>query len=145
VPPPPHTSDKDQNDAGKKDPPGNYPLRWPVEGSVVARFGMRDGVNHDGIDIAVPAGTEVHAAAAGRVVFAARHGGYGNLVILRHDDGLVTIYAHNSSNLVHRGEHVTAGQVVARVGTTARTGDAQLHFEVREGIKAANPMRFLPP
>lgn len=123
----------------------SYPLRWPVEGSVVTRFGLRNGVNHDGIDIAVSAGTDVHAAAAGRVIFAARHGGYGNLVILRHDSGLVTIYAHNSINLVRRGDHVTAGQVVARVGPGAHSGDAQLHFEVREGVKAANPMKFLPP
>lgn len=122
-----------------------YRLRWPVEGSIVARFGTRAGSPHDGIDIAVAAGTAVRAAAAGKVVFSGRHGGYGNLVIVRHGDGLVTVYAHNSVNLVRKGQHVAAGEILGRVGTASRTGSAQLHFEVREGVEARNPLKYLPP
>ncbi len=122
-----------------------YPLRWPVDGKVVARFGPRDGALHDGIDIAAPAGTEIHAAAGGKVIFAGRYGGYGNLVILRHDDGLLTVYARTAVNLVRRGQHVAAGQVIGRVAAASGGGTAQVHFEVREGIEAKNPVRFLPP
>ncbi|MBN1962579.1 MAG: peptidoglycan DD-metalloendopeptidase family protein [Deltaproteobacteria bacterium] len=122
-----------------------YALLWPVDGSIIARFGKRHGVKHDGIDIAAPAGTAVRAAADGRVIFSARHGGYGNLVIIRHNKGLVTIYAHNRTNSVRRGDHVTAGQIIAHVGKGTRTGKDKLHFEVRKGTTAVDPMRFLPP
>ncbi len=123
----------------------SYPLRWPVNGRVIKRFGTSQGVRHDGIDIVVPEGTRVRAAAAGKVVFSGKHGGYGNLIILRHDSGLVTVYAHNKRNLVRKGAKVSAGQDIAFVGEAARTGIVKLHFEVREGVRAQNPMKYLPP
>ena len=97
------------------------------------------------MDIAADPGTGVRAAAAGKVLFAAEHGSYGNLVVLRHDDGLVTVYAHNEINLVRKGQRVRAGQLIARVGQTGRATGPHLHFEVRRGTAPENPMRFLPP
>jgi murein DD-endopeptidase MepM/ murein hydrolase activator NlpD len=123
----------------------HYPLRWPLDGAITSRFGARDGRPHDGIDIGAPEGTAVRAAAGGQVVFAAEHAGYGNLVILRHTDGLVTIYAHASVNLVRKGQQVSTGQVIAKVGTTGRTSGPHLHFEVRKGLTPENPLHFLPP
>jgi murein DD-endopeptidase MepM/ murein hydrolase activator NlpD len=134
-----------ESPAASSDGKGSGRLRWPVEGKITARFGARDGMAHDGIDIAAAAGTPIHAAAAGKVVFAGRYGGYGNLVIVRHDDGLVTIYAHNSVNLVRRGQRVARGDIVGRVGTSRTNHEAQLHFEVREGVEARNPLKYLTP
>ncbi len=124
---------------------GRYPLRWPLDGTITSRFGNRGGRSHDGIDIGAALGTAVHAAAGGRVLYSARRGGYGNLVILRHDDGLVTVYAHNTVNLVRTGQAVGAGQVIAKVGSTGRATGPHLHFEVRRGTAPENPLRFLPP
>ncbi len=122
-----------------------YPLRWPVEGELTSRYGRREGRGHDGIDIGAPEGTAVKAAAAGEVLFSARHGGYGNLVIVKHDAGLVTVYAHHQKNLVEKGQRVAAGQVIARVGTSGRASGPHLHFEVRRGTSPENPLRYLPP
>jgi len=138
--PPPAASDDDR----EARPPASYPLRWPLEGPVVARFGARDGAAHDGIDLTSTSGTPVKAAAAGRVIFAGRQGSYGNLVIVRHEGGLLTVYAHLSVTLVRRGQTVALGDAVGRLGGTA-TAPAPLHFEVREGVVARNPLKFLPP
>lgn len=137
--PRPATSDED-----RERPPTSYPLRWPLEGQVVARFGARDGAAHDGIDLTGTSGTPVKAAAAGRVIFAGRQGSYGNLVIVRHEGGLLTVYAHLSVTLVRRGQSVALGDAVGRLGGTA-TAPVPLHFEVREGVAARNPLKFLPP
>jgi len=126
-------------------PHGRYPLRWPIDGAITSRFGTRDGQNHDGIDIDAPSGAAVHAAASGQVIFADGHAGYGNMVIVRHVSGLVTIYAHNSRLLVHKGDPVSAGQVIASVGATGRATGPHLHFEVRKGVAPENPLHFLPP
>jgi lipoprotein NlpD len=122
-----------------------YKLRWPVDGTITSRFGTREGRAHDGIDIGAPKGTDVRAAAAGEVVFSARHGGYGNLVVVRHADGLVTVYAHHSVNLVRKGQSVSPGQIIAKVGDSGRASGPHLHFEVRQGVEPQNPLRFLPP
>lgn len=123
-----------------------YPLSWPLEGPITSRFGRQPGRNvHDGIDIRAPKGTKVKAAGAGEVLFASKHGGYGNLVVVRHDDGLVTVYAHHDVNLVHKGDRVKAGQYVGRVGQTGRASGPHLHFEVRRGVTPENPLRYLPP
>ena len=122
-----------------------YPLRWPVKGRITSRFGARSGKRHDGIDIGAKKGAKVVAAAAGEVIYSDRHGGYGNLVILRHPGGVVTVYAHNSQNLVATGTKVTEGQVIARVGDTGQTSGPHLHFEVRRGAVPQNPLKFLPP
>ncbi len=124
---------------------GKYALTWPVDGTITSRFGKRSGRHHDGIDIGASKGTQVRAAAAGEVLFAAKQGGYGNLVLLKHADGIVTVYAHHERNLVRKGQHVEAGQVIAFVGQTGRSTGPHLHFEVRRGVKPDNPLRYLPP
>ncbi|MEL6759836.1 MAG: LysM peptidoglycan-binding domain-containing M23 family metallopeptidase [Myxococcota bacterium] len=122
-----------------------YPLRWPVRGKVLRRYGRSGKKHHDGIDILADAGEPVHAAAAGKVVFADEHGGYGKLILLRHDSGLITVYAHQSALLVKKGDRVDGGRVIAKVGATGSASSAHLHFEVRRGIDPQNPLRFLPP
>ena len=84
------------------------------------------------------------AAANGEVIYSGALRGYGNIVILRHNDGLVTIYAHNQKNLVREGERVRRGRVIARVGQTGRASGPHLHFEVRKDNLARNPLRHLP-
>jgi murein DD-endopeptidase MepM/ murein hydrolase activator NlpD len=120
------------------------PLAWPLQGVLYGRYGVRAGRRHDGIDIAAPEGTPVLAAAAGSVLYAGEQAGYGGLVILRHDGGLVTLYAHNSRLLVSEGDRVRRGQPIARVGETGRTSGPHLHFEVREGTRPRNPLLYLP-
>ena len=100
---------------------------------------------HEGVDIAAPVGTPVMAAASGRVLFAGRMRGYGKTIILQHDNHYVTVYAHDSTNLVSEGQMVQRGQVIARVGRSGRTTGANLHFEVRHNNIASNPMLYLSP
>jgi murein DD-endopeptidase MepM/ murein hydrolase activator NlpD len=119
-------------------------LGWPLKGVLYGRFGVRGGAHHDGIDIAAPEGSPVLAAADGTVIFVGQQSGYGNVVIVRHDHGLVTVYAHNSAVMVQEGAHVARGQQVARVGQTGRTTGPHLHFEVREGVKPRDPLLYLP-
>jgi murein DD-endopeptidase MepM/ murein hydrolase activator NlpD len=119
---------------------------WPVEGVVSSPFGARAGKRHDGIDIAVPEGTPVRAAADGVVVYAgARVAGYGNLVLVRHDGDLVTVYAHNRLLEVREGDRVSRGQEIARSGQTGRATAPHLHFEVRRSQAPTNPLEYLPP
>jgi murein DD-endopeptidase MepM/ murein hydrolase activator NlpD len=119
-------------------------LAWPLKGVLYGRYGLRSGQRHDGIDIAAPEGTTVGAAADGTVIFAGRQAGYGALVILRHGGGLVTLYAHNARVLVKQGQEVRQGQPIATVGQTGKTTGPHLHFEVREGTRPRDPLRFLP-
>lgn len=119
-------------------------LRWPVQGVLYSRYGVRQGQRHDGIDIAAPEGTAVGAAGPGVVLYAGVQSGYGSIVILRHEGGLLTLYAHASALLVHQGDQVAAGQPIARVGHSGRTTGPHLHFEVREGTRPRNPLSYLP-
>ncbi len=125
--------------------PESRQFAWPVaEGQVSSGFGMRNGAMHEGVDIAAPAGTPVHAADAGTVIFAGVLHGYGNTVIIEHDSHYATVYAHNERNLVREGERVARGETI---GTIGRTGDAtgsNLHFEVRRDNVAQNPLAYLP-
>ena len=118
-------------------------LRWPVKGVLYSRYGVRQGQRHDGIDIAAPEGSPIAAAAPGEVVYAGAQSGYGSIVILRHDRGLLTLYAHASKLLVRQGERVGAGQPIAKVGRSGRTTGPHLHFEVREGTRPRNPLFYL--
>jgi murein DD-endopeptidase MepM/ murein hydrolase activator NlpD len=120
------------------------PLRWPVRGVITSPFGKRWGKVHDGIDIGAPRGSSVAAVADGEVVFSDNHGAYGNVVIVRHKGGMMTVYAHAERNLVRQGDRVRAGQTIARVGSTGRSTGPHLHFEVRRGVHPENPMQFLP-
>ncbi len=119
-------------------------FEWPIVGELSSLFGMRHGRRHDGIDIRSPQGTPIRAAAPGEVVFSKRMRGYGNLVLVRHENDYFTVYAHNSVNLVKPGAKIRTGQVIAKVGRTGRATGPHLHFEVREGSKPRNPLFFLP-
>lgn len=118
---------------------------WPVnDGMVSSGFGVRNGAMHQGIDIAAPEGTPVHAVDSGVVIYSGALHGYGNVVIISHDRDYATVYGHNELNLVKEGEHVVRGQTIARVGTSGRTTGANLHFEVRYDNVAHNPLAYLP-
>ncbi len=117
---------------------------WPVEGTMLSGFGIRNGRRHDGIDIATKVGTPIKAAASGKVVFSDRIGGYGNTVIIRHPDNFFSIYAHNQKNLVKKGKTVKRGDEIALLGATGNATGPHCHFEIRHGQKARNPLFFLP-
>ncbi len=120
-------------------------LRWPVAGGVVtSAFGVRNGSQHDGIDVQAPAGAAVFAAQDGEVLFSNALRGYGNLLILRHSGGFSTVYANNQANLVRQGQRVRAGDIIARVGQSTHASGASLHFEVRRDNVARNPLPYLP-
>lgn len=117
---------------------------WPVKGAIISGFGIRRGRRHDGVDIKAPPGSPVMVADSGRVVYAGVMRGYGNLILVRHPNNFFTAYAHNRKNLVKKGEKVKRGETIAFVGRTGRATGPHLHFEVREGEKARNPLFFLP-
>lgn len=120
-------------------------MLWPVKGKTTSVFGRRGSRMHDGIDIKAKEGTPIHAAAAGTVVYADnRLSGYGKLVIVRHGRNLFTAYAHNQRNLVRKGAKVRRGDVIAKVGHTGRASGPHLHFEVRHGSTAVDPLAYLP-
>ncbi len=117
---------------------------WPVEGPVMSQFGIRRGRRHDGIDVSAHSGTPIRAASDGEVVFSGTMHGYGNLILVRHDDNYFTAYAHNSANLVDEGKNVSQGDIIAEVGRTGRATGNHLHFEIRRGQEAMDPLAFLP-
>ncbi|MET0529788.1 MAG: peptidoglycan DD-metalloendopeptidase family protein [Microvirga sp.] len=117
-------------------------FRWPARGRVIAGFGANGG--NEGINIAVPEGTPVKSAEAGTVTYAGSEvKGYGNLVLVRHENGFVSAYAHNGSLSVKRGEQVKRGQVIATSGQTGNVTSPQLHFEIRKGATPVDPMKHL--
>lgn len=120
---------------------------WPVRGKVVSNFGAKEkGLHNDGINIAAPAGSPVHAAENGVVAYAGNElRGFGNLLLIKHANGYVTAYAHNGNLLVQRGDKVEKGQPVATVGSTGSVTQPQLHFELRKGKKALDPRKVMPP
>lgn len=124
---------------------GSSKLRWPVVGKVVSGFGPRpDGTHNDGVNVAAPIGTDVHAADAGVVAYAGDElKGYGNLVLLRHDNGWVTAYAHADEVIVKRGDRVKRGQIIAKAGRTGQVDQPQVHFELRQGQKPVDPTPFM--
>lgn len=117
---------------------------WPVKGVVGSRFGVRDGTQHDGIDIDAPKGTVIVAADAGEVLYVGTQKGYGNLVLVRHADNLITVYAHNETNSVNAGDQVKRGQELGQVGQTGNATGPHCHFEVRQDRVPRNPLFFLP-
>ena len=104
------------------------------------------GGRNDGINIAAPRGTPVRAVEGGVVAYSGNElRGYGNLVLIKHPDGFISAYAHCEELLVKRGQHVKAGQVIAKVGATGGVGRPQLHFELRRGENPVDPKKFLAP
>ena len=116
---------------------------WPVSGPVTSPFGMRWGRMHTGIDIGVPYGTPIRAAASGQVIYAGWMDGYGNLVFIDHGRGISTGYAHQSSIAVSNGQAVTQGQVIGYVGCTGHCFGPHLHFEVRVNGTPVDPLAYL--
>ena len=120
-------------------------FRWPVKGKVIAGFGPRPDKSHnDGINIAVPQGAEVLASEGGTVAYAGNElKGYGNLVLIRHENNWVSAYAHNDQLLVKRGDTVRRGQTIAKAGRTGAVDQPQVHFELRQGSRPVDPMPHL--
>jgi murein DD-endopeptidase MepM/ murein hydrolase activator NlpD len=128
------------------EPAGALPsFRWPVRGRIIAGFGPKpNGLQNDGINLAVPEGTPIKAAEDGVVAYAGNElKGYGNLVLVRHSNGFVTAYAHASEILVKRGDTVKRGQVIAKSGQTGNVTAPQLHFEIRKGATPVDPSQYL--
>jgi len=120
-------------------------LRWPAKGKIIGQFGPRpDGTHNDGVNLSVPLGTDVHAAESGVVAYAGSElKGYGNLILVRHDNGWITAYAHNEELLAKRGDKVKRGQVLAKAGKSGQVDQPQVHFELRQGSKPVDPTPFM--
>ena len=118
---------------------------WPVQGKVISKFGsLGNGRNNDGINIQAAQGATVRAADAGTIVYAGNElKGFGNLILVKHSGGWITAYAHNQKLLVKKGQKVKRGEKIATVGNTGGVSSPQLHFEVRAGKKAVNPLNYL--
>ncbi len=122
-----------------------FSLIWPVEGRITSTFQSRDRPDHSGMDIAAPQGTPIKAAAPGKIVYSDnRISGYGNMVIIRHESGYFTVYAHNQRNTVKPGQEVRQGQVIGYVGMTGRATGPHLHFELRHEDTPLDPQDYLP-
>jgi len=119
---------------------------WPLEGRILESYGTGPaGTHNDGINIAARAGEPVRAAASGVVAYAGDAlRGYGNLVLIKHRHGYMTAYAHNGRLLVRRGQAVKRGQEIATAGATGAVRAPQLHFEIRRGTHALDPIDYLP-
>jgi len=116
---------------------------FPLPGAkVISPYGRRGGRQHTGVDLKTKANDNIYAAFDGEVTFSARFSGYGNLVRIRHDNGLETYYSHNSKNMVKVGDRVKAGDLIALTGQTGRATTPHLHFEIRLNGRPCNPARY---
>lgn len=124
---------------------GNGQYMRPVDGKIISSFGPKEGgLHNDGINIRAPKGTPVRAAQNGVVVYTGDDlEGYGNLILVRHEGGRMTAYAHLDKTLINRGQTVKQGQSIGTVGSTGQVSTPQLHFEIRHGSKALNPVQYL--
>ncbi|MDP8231215.1 MAG: M23 family metallopeptidase [Candidatus Zophobacter franzmannii] len=124
-------------------------IGWPVKGKIIAGYGLQKNPLHgtttlnNGIEIATAVGTEIKAAASGVVVFAEDYMRLGNVIVIDHKNGFMTVYSYNSSLLISKGSEVTEGSVVALSGAKPRSGEACLHFELRRDGKPVDPMTLL--
>ena len=118
----------------------------PVTGTITSRFGSISRIRssaHTGLDIGSPSGTSVKAAASGTVIWAGYKGSLGNLVVISHSNGVQTYYGHCSKLLVSAGQKISAGQVIAKVGSTGRSTGPHLHFEIRINGSSINPQSYI--
>lgn len=125
---------------------GTGRFSWPVPHfyKVSSHFGPRGRKHHDGIDIPAPKGTPIVAVDTGVVIYSDNGiRGYGNMIVVAHGDDIFTVYAHNKSNKVDKGDRVDKGQVIAQIGNTGRSTGPHLHFEIRVKNKVRNPAQFL--
>lgn len=118
---------------------------WPLDSlQVTSPFGIRQGSDHDGVDLRAKKGTPIYAVADGKVIYAAHKiSGYGKMIVIKHPSGHSSVYAHASKLNVVNGNSVKRGQKIAESGATGRAEGPHLHFEVREGSKPIDPMRLL--
>ncbi|GAA5540643.1 MULTISPECIES: cell division endopeptidase DipM [Brucella/Ochrobactrum group] len=137
--------DAEKDQAAAPSSTGISQMRWPVRGRILASFGQREGTAvSDGIDIMVPEGTSVKAAENGVVIYAGDGlKEFGQTVLIRHDNGLVTVYGHNSQILVQRGQKVRRGEDIAKSGMSGNAKSPKLHFEVRKNSSPVNPSKYL--
>ncbi len=125
-------------------PVGQRCWRWPASGKVVMKYSTSEGGNK-GIDIAGSRGQPVYAAGAGKVVYVGNQlRGYGNLVMIKHNEDYITAYAHNDKLLVNNGQSVKIGQQIATMGSSD-ADSVRLHFQIRYRATAIDPLRYLPP
>ena len=139
-----------QSLAEKQEKMAATPSIWPAAGEVTSRFGWRNspwgggsGDWHPGIDIAGDTGTPIYATADGTVASSSWYGGYGNMVEINHGNGIVSIYGHNSQNLVSAGQTIKKGQLIAYMGSTGYSTGPHVHYEIRVNGTAVNPASFL--
>ena len=118
---------------------------WPVPAAkrISSYYGMRRGRHHDGIDIPARSGSHILAADRGKVIFSGRMRGYGRVVVIKHDGGYHTVYAHNKQNYVNKGQKVGQGEVIAQVGSSGRSSGPHLHFEIRKNNRVRDPANYL--
>lgn len=118
----------------------------PVSGTITSRFGANESIRdhtHKGMDIAAPYGTKIVAAADGKVTYSGTMGGYGNLIIITHENGIQTYYGHCSKLIAKVGDEVKAGDEIAKVGSTGFSTGNHLHFEIRKNGSQINPQKYL--
>ncbi len=146
----PSVSDQDSNDGVPSLETGSHQaqdasegLVWPVEGRIVAEFGVKRGVQHNGVSIEAAEGSPVMAVQDGKVGHVGSIPGYGNVILIEHQNRLVTVYAHLKEMKVSPGKTVKQGSIIATVGSTGRTDQPQLYFEIRSKSKPRNPLFFL--
>jgi murein DD-endopeptidase MepM/ murein hydrolase activator NlpD len=120
--------------------------RWPLaDVRVTSDFGVRGGNHHEGVDLKASSGTPVYASGPGVVLYAGnRISGYGNMVIIGHDQDLSTVYAHNSRLYVKKGQTIKAGTRIALSGNSGKSSGPHLHFEIRSGVVALDPLKVMP-
>ena len=138
-----HSKERLSDDDNPRTAP-NY--MWPVDGGkIVSFYGWRSSRKfHDGIDIKADSGANVFAAKSGEVIYSDHKiRGYGNMIVIRHNAGFSTVYAHNKVNLVHKGDVVQQGDIIAHVGSTGHSSGPHSHFEVRKGKYSADPLKYL--
>ncbi len=134
----------ESREAGKENGGKRPDFIWPVHGRFSDFFEGAEAKRHQGVDIASPLGTPIKAAGSGKVIYSGNAiRGYGNLILLRHPEDYVTVYAHNQVNLVDEGVWVERGQVIGKVGNTGRATGAHLHFEIRKNNYAVDPLPYL--
>jgi len=143
APPPSHPPAPESAPA----PPSGKGFIWPVKGRLLSGYGPgANGTHNDGVNLAAPRGTPIRAAEEGVVAYAGNElRGFGNLVLVKHPGGWITAYAHCDSVAVKKGEKVRRGEVIAKVGETGTVTEPQLHFELRRGTRALDPMDYLAP
>ena len=123
----------------------NNSFIWPVKGKIILNFGMiKPGLHNDGINISADIGKPVYASEKGEVIYTGNEiPGYGNLILIKHKNNWITAYAHLKEINLTRGMNVKRGQQIGKVGNSGNVSSSQLHFEIRKGRKALDPVSFL--